>query len=95
MPNHILNIIEIKTEDKQPQDNIILNVLNEQGVFDFNRYIPMPEILRNTQSPNLLNPDECRKKTGYTDWYNWAWDLWDTKWNAYNQNLNYERLDFK
>ncbi|HIF9442162.1 TPA: hypothetical protein ACX6SK_002417 [Photobacterium damselae] len=95
MPNHILNIIEIETEDKQQQDQSILSVLNGQGEFDFNRFIPMPAILRNTQSPNLLNPDECRKKTGYTDWYNWSNDLWGTKWNAYNQKLNYELLDFK
>jgi hypothetical protein len=27
---------------------------------------------------------ENKKKHGYTTWYNWAWDNWGTKWNAYS-----------
>ncbi|HIF9334044.1 TPA: hypothetical protein ACX6RM_002304 [Photobacterium damselae] len=65
MPNHILNVISIDSDDKQQREQGILSILDNQGVFDFNRYIPMPRILRNTQAPNRINPDECRNKTGY------------------------------
>ncbi|MGR5230430.1 hypothetical protein ACPV30_18125 [Photobacterium damselae] len=95
MPNHILNVISIDSDDKQQREQGILSILDNQGVFDFNRFIPMPRILRNTQAPNRINPDECRNKTGYIDWYEWSWDNWDTKWNAYNQNIEYDGLDAK
>lgn len=40
MPNHMLNIIEFKTEDLAHTSAIIESINNENNEFDFNRLIP-------------------------------------------------------
>ena len=57
MPNHIINVVKIESDDNAKQARIMLWLLNYQGVFDFNRIIPMPKILRNTRSPNDNNAE--------------------------------------
>ena len=43
MPNHIINVVKIESDDNAKQTRIMLWLLNYQGVFDFNRIIPMPK----------------------------------------------------
>lgn len=92
MPNHVINIIKVINATTTEQNNILLSLLNSEGLFDFNHYVKMPAILKNTTAPNTINAEFCKKKTGYTDWYDWRVKEWGTKWNAYEQNIIYERL---
>lgn len=95
MPNHITNIVRLTGVTPARITKIFKEILNEQGMFDFNRVIPMPEILKNTTSPNNVNAEECLAETGYTSWYDWACANWDTKWNAYDQKPMYNTVRFK
>ena len=95
MPNHIINVVKIESDDNAKQARIMLWLLNYQGVFDFNRIIPMPKILRNTRSPNDNNAEQCIKLTGCSDWYSWSNTYWGTKWNAYNQDVYHNEIIFQ
>ena len=95
MPNHIINVVKIESDDNAKQARIMLWLLNYQGVFDFNRIIPMPKILRNTRSPNDNNAEQCIKLTGCSDWYSWSNTYWGTKWNAYHQDVYHNEVIFQ
>ena len=95
MPNHIINVVKIESDDNAKQARIMLWLLNYQGVFDFNRIIPMPKMLRNTRSPNDNNAEQCIKLTGCSDWYSWSNTYWGTKWNAYNQDVYHNEVIFQ
>lgn len=51
---------------------------------DFDKIIPMPEILHGTTSPNRVNAQECIDATGYPSWYEWSNAVRGTKWNCYS-----------
>jgi len=51
---------------------------------DLYKVVPMPEILKDTSSPNNVNAKECIEATGFPDWYSWKNKNWGTKWGAYN-----------
>lgn len=79
MPNHVINILKIKT--KKPK-----KVIEELGeLFDFEKIIPMPDdIFRGD-----LGQKE-REQYGERNWYDWSIKNWGTKWNAYDQNGPFE-----
>ena len=102
MPNYVTNQITI---DSQNVDEIIEFVQNEQGEFDFNKIIPMPECLVESVSgffgdserqselerQNAANIAEC----GYANWYDWRCQHWDTKWNANETFFNDNQIEFE
>ena len=48
MPNHCLNEWRIFPADKEEFEEIKRTILNEEGNFDFNTLVPMPQIIKNT-----------------------------------------------
>lgn len=90
MPNWVTNTFILHEGDITPY-------LDENEVLDFNRVIPMPEILVNTiagsragyQDPDTreerpFTPEEQAQldELGYDNWYDWRVDHWGTKWPA-------------
>lgn len=91
MPNWCENRISI-SGDKDKIDAFKKTAL-KGGEFKFNNLIPMPEELQNTTSGWLGEgtPEqkelekkqvENLKKYGYKNWYDWANDVWGTKWDV-------------
>lgn len=83
MPNHVTHRLKIKGP-KSDRDAFIEKHVNGR-LLDFETFIPMPEEIRNTQSPNR---DEALSASlmmryGHPDWYSWSRANWGTKWNAY------------
>lgn len=117
MPNHCYNKLEIHTwgEEGPTADEIREAITSDDHpTIDFNKIIPMPEILKHTGSgaKNFeIDGEEVRLRSwycnhdtgeerpfteaeqaeldelGYTNWYNWATSNWDTKWNAYDDEV--------
>lgn len=146
MPNHVTNRLVITG----PAESIAELAREVQGkepedFFSFHRIIPMPQILRGTESgsrahwgvialgrpeltrqsmmfgdhfavpwlieKNITNAQELKEylerekpdhlvegqkaieafeETGAASWYDWALANWETKWDAYSQDLAYE-----
>jgi len=76
-------------------------------VFSFNKITKMPEELRKTRSPvihdgntgyNNSTKEQCdalKDKYGYDNWYDWAWDNWDTKWDcSYSEYCGDKKIIF-
>ena len=76
-------------------------------VFSFNKITKMPEELKKTCSPAMHDGNEeynnstkkqcdaLKEKYGYDNWYDWAWDHWDTKWDCcYSQYCCDEKITF-
>lgn len=117
MPNHCYNKVEIHTwGDEGPTAAEIRDAITSEDypTIDFDKIIPMPEILKNTGSGAksfIVDGEEVRVRTWYcnhqtgeerrfteeeekeiaalgcTSWYDWAIDHWDTKWNAYDDEV--------
>jgi len=97
MPNHIKNRLEIIGDNFQVE--IIRNFLKgkpfddgSECLIDFNNIIPMPEDLHVDDMSNApLDLEQKYKsnieKYGYRTWYDWSIANWNTKWNAYSQEL--------
>ena len=72
MPNHIRN--ELKFKGNCLKIKSLLECIADKeigiGSIDFNKIIPMPDTIQNS------NGDE---------WYWWSVENWGTKWNAYEQ----------
>ena len=49
-----------------------------------NEFIPIPESLRDTTSPNRdeASADKLIEETGYSDWYSFCTNEWGTKWDV-------------
>lgn len=83
MPNWCYNAISISTKTPKQFAELIQGIMNDsEQPFDFNRIIPMPEELRDTEAFNQPNANELKQKYGFTDWYDWSSANWNTKWNA-------------
>ena len=58
----------------------------DQGPFDINQFIPMPEAIRQTKAPNphTEQAEALRATYGAADWLEWTSQNWGTKWGAYD-----------
>ena len=88
MPNWCNNTLTIrgKKEDllafkKQLEDN---KANTEGNVCLFRTFIPTPDEIKNTTSPNRdeENAKYLLEKYGAIDWYNWQIQKWGTKWGC-------------
>jgi hypothetical protein len=109
MPNHITNVITVEgTTIQKIMDVCGTMETGREGeyiTFDFNKIIPMPEALLNTESvsyPNASDKKEAHEAKvlanienyGYADWYGFACAEWGTKWNAYDVNIEDDSIQF-
>jgi hypothetical protein len=85
MPNHIKNIITCNT--KEELEEVKKACLNEEGKFDFEKIIPMPD----TVSRGEVSADEMFSDN---NWYGWRVHNWGTKWNAYDQFIDDSHIEF-
>jgi hypothetical protein len=51
-------------------------------------FIPIPTELKETTSPNRLNPEQLIEATGYADWYDFCVNEWGTKWDVGGSDEN-------
>jgi len=82
MPNWSYNILNAS-------DEVLKQIVNEEGEIDFNTVIPMPKELKGTVSPNRDDTQEKKdasknliEKYGSNNWYDWSCENWGTKWNG-------------
>jgi hypothetical protein len=91
MPNWCENRVSIHG-DKKTVKSFIKEAIKDEK-FQFKNLIPMPEDLRDTTSgfmgkgtPEQEELEERQtknlRKYGYKDWYDWANDVWGTKWDV-------------
>ena len=79
MPNWVMNHINIKC-NKSVLEQIKQFVAGENGDFDFEKIIPMP----NSVFRGDLGPKEWEEHPGELNWYDWSIKHWGTKWNCSN-----------
>ncbi len=84
MANMCFNSLNI-SGPKEDVQRFLSAVKTNESQFDFNGAVPMPDELKNAQSPNA-NPDSQEaqnliEKYGADNWYSWAIANWGTKWN--------------
>lgn len=86
MPNWVLNNVKFGT-DKVLKE--CLTTENGHTEFDFEKVVPMPDILRDDEEENKfdkLTLEEqllfLKENDGCKDWYNWRCRFWGCKWNA-------------
>ncbi len=70
MPNNITNIITFNDLGSKELESLTEDILNSEGKFDFNDYVAMPDVIKESKSPNrdADNKDACIKATGHQDW---------------------------
>jgi hypothetical protein len=79
MPNWCNNNVTFTHEDAA-QIQRLVKAYNEDRLFK--EFLPVPEELAQTTSPNDKNPDEMIEKYGAADWYSWSVENWGTKWDV-------------
>lgn len=89
MPNWCESDLYVYGEDREKVVELLAGEVDGQATaLDFNKIIPMPEVLRETVAGSGLSAaqqaacDAAVKATGYRDWYDWSYANWGTKWNA-------------
>jgi hypothetical protein len=89
MPNHVYNNISVEQEyaDK-------LEAISKVGLAEF--FKPRPKAYDDTQSPMPEKKDDpylyelgkiLEKHHGFTNWYEWSWANWGTKWGTYDNEF--------
>lgn len=78
MPNWCDNTITLR-HDNPEMINRAFNAIKESKFLQ--EFIPVPDELLNTDSPNNKNGDELVAKYGYSDWYDFCVNEWGTKWD--------------
>jgi hypothetical protein len=91
MPNWSQNTLTV-TGTPAEVANFVEQAKGENGALDFNKFIQMPEELKNTEQVYYGDPELNAKqeaiyasneaKYGFESWYDWACEKWNTKWNA-------------
>lgn len=81
MPNWCDNVVEISGKDKESIDRVVRAF--EAGKL-CDEFIPIPEALRDTTSPNRdeVSAEKLIEETGYSDWYSFCVNEWGTKWDV-------------
>ena len=86
MPNWCMNEVSVWSEDKEELKRFKEFVfLDEDNPFSFQKILPMPEELNDTQSPNRGDDNikkELVEKYGFDNWYDWRLHNWGTKWES-------------
>ena len=88
MPNWCDNNLTLTHDDPVMIDRAVKAFAD--GKF-LNEFIPIPEALNKTTSPNKDNPEELEVKYGYSDWYAFCAAEWGTKWDVGAEQV--DRLD--
>ncbi|HDB1447941.1 hypothetical protein ATY35_16935 [Vibrio cidicii] len=86
MPNHMLNIIEFKTEDLAHTSAIIESISNENNEFDFNRLIPSPKYLKVLEENNSSGHVEQEG--------DWTYKHWKSHWNALHSKFKVQERHY-
>lgn len=79
MPNWCQNSVTFYHESEQELDRLV-KAYNDNRLFS--EFVPTPEELKETGSPNTVNRDAMIEKYGYPDWYSWNVENWGTKWEV-------------
>lgn len=87
MPNwceNTLTVVGPKDLVLKLAEQVKSNEAEHNTSLSLNKIIPMPEELVGTTagSPKDANAAELKEKYGYENWYEWANDNWDTKWDV-------------
>lgn len=85
MPNHITNVITIQAPEGRSHKEVLDFVASENQLFDFNKLIPMPQIVVDSIGTPGINPL----------WYGWSNENWGTKWNAYETSIKDNVIRFQ
>ena len=86
MSNHMLNIIEFRTEDLDHASTIIESISNENNELDFNRLIPSPKYL------NVL--EEKNSSCHFEQDSHWNYKHWKSHWNALHSKFKVEERPY-
>jgi hypothetical protein len=78
MPNWCYNYATFEHEDPTMVARVV-EAAEAQKLFD--TFVPMPDRLRETNSPSGVN-EELVAEFGSSNWYEWALANWGTKWDA-------------
>lgn len=86
MPNWCKNNLRIKGNGEKVLE-LLEMMKDEDGQMTFNKLVPMPKELENTEAPTPENMSEKKKKyllekCGATNWYDWHCQNWGCKWDA-------------
>ena len=87
MPNHCENTLTVTGLQEDLHAFRDFAKTDEENPLDISKFVPMPDEINNTESPN---PDAqlaamLQEKYGAPDWNEWACDNWGTKWVPYEQ----------
>ena len=97
MPNWCQNYLTVSITDQTTIENLndfFFFNKSEKSKLDFNKLIPMPEDIRNTNSPNNSETkQELIDKYGVDNWYEWCVQNWGTKWNANSEMIVHNNVD--
>ena len=88
MPNWCNNIVTIEHKNKTAIDRVEKAFVKGELC---NEFLPIPEELNNTSSPNNKNGDEMKNKYNYRDWYEFQVNEWGTKWDVGGELSSFER----
>ena len=88
MANDCMNTMWVSGPSQQIQE-FQDKLQNEDTPLDIANLIPMPEELKDTQSPNrnVEQAQQMMREYGHPDWYSWQRANWGTKIGAYNASL--------
>lgn len=81
MPNHVINHVTFDSRFDEIQEY----VKGENGIFDFNKIVPMPDDVYASREILSANPL----------WYDWSVENWGTKWNCYEQEHSHNGFLFQ
>lgn len=100
MPNHCYNEITFIGDEERLQeifDKHFPQDANGENAFDFNTVIPYPEEFKaqDAIAAEAREKGDWSVKDGYNaGGYDWCCNNWSTKWNAYDQNLEFNGDEF-
>lgn len=83
MPNWCQNEVDITGDEATIKK--IADIIEARGQFLMNDFVPMPQHLEGTTSPdgsdNFQEALNSNREISYTNWYDWRLAHWGTKWD--------------